>query len=423
MKDHVLVGLDLGTSHIRIAVGQVVATPEKRSALHVIGAVEVPSQGIAKGSITSLEDVVSVVSQCLEQAERVVGLPIGEATVGIGGTGVVTQDAKGVVGVSRADGEIRPEDVTRAFDSARAFINPANQEILHVLPRAFTIDGQRGIKDPVGMQGIRLEVDVHLIQGISSHVRNITKAVFRTGLDIAELVYSPLAVAEAITSSRERELGVCIVCIGASTTGIAVYEGGELLQALTIPLGADHITSDLAIGLRISLDAAERLKCSYGTALPETIPTHGGDVTLRDIGADSDEVVPLRFVSEIIEARAEELFERIGAELKKIDREGMLPAGIVLTGGGAKLPGMVEVAKRVLRLPCALGNVHLASSMPEVIQDPAFSTAVGLVSWAYDMERRDQDDHRPRTSIGHKGGEFMSKLSVPFKKLFKSFVP
>jgi cell division protein FtsA len=423
MKDHVLVGLDLGTSHIRIAVGQVVATPEKRSALHVIGAVEVPSQGIAKGSITSLEDVVSVVSQCLEQAERVVGLPIGEATVGIGGTGVVTQDAKGVVGVSRADGEIRPEDVTRAFDSARAFINPANQEILHVLPRTFTIDGQRGIKDPVGMQGIRLEVDVHLIQGISSHVRNITKAVFRTGLDIAELVYSPLAVAEAITSSRERELGVCIVCIGASTTGIAVYEGGELLQALTVPLGADHITSDLAIGLRISLDAAERLKCSYGTALPETIPTHGGDVTLRDIGADSDEVVPLRFVSEIIEARAEELFERIGAELKKIDREGMLPAGIVLTGGGAKLPGMVEVAKRVLRLPCSLGSVHLASSMPEVIQDPAFSTVVGLVSWAYDMERRDQDDNRPRTSIGHKGGEFMSKLSVPFKKLFKSFVP
>ena len=144
---------------------------------------------------------------------------------------------------------------------------------------------------------------------------------------------------------------------------------------------------------------------------------------MRDIGADNDEVVPLRFVSEIIEARAEELFERVGTELKKIDREGMLPAGIVLTGGGAKLPGMVEVAKRILRLPCALGAIHLSSSMPEVVQDPAFSTAVGLVSWAYDMERRDQDETRPRTSMGRKGGEFMGKLSVPFKKLFKSFVP
>jgi cell division protein FtsA len=157
--------------------------------------------------VTSLEDAVSAITACLEQAERVVGLPLNEAVVGIGGTAITTQEAKGVIGVSRTDGEIRPEDVARVIESARAFVNPANQEIIHVLPRGFTIDGQRGVKDPVGMQGIRLEVDVQIVQGLSSHVRNVTKAVFRTGLDISELVYAPLAVAEAVTTSRERELG------------------------------------------------------------------------------------------------------------------------------------------------------------------------------------------------------------------------
>ena len=424
MKERLIIGLDLGSSHIRLAIGQVGVAADKHSRLNIIGASEASSQGIAKGNVTSLEDAVSAISACLEQAERMIGLPLSEATVGIGGTTVSSQEAKGVVGVSRSDGEIRQEDVARALEAARAFINPANQEILHILPRSFSVDGQIGIKDPIGMQGIRLEVDALIVQGLSSHIRNMTKAVFRTGLDISYLVYAPLAVAEAVTSPRQRELGVCVLTVGAGTTGLAVYENGELLRAATLPIGADHITSDIAIGLRVSLEAAEKIKIMHGTANAEALPKRGAEIDLLDFGTGVSEAVPLRYVAEIIEARVEEIFEKVDAELRKIDREGMLPAGVVLSGGGAKLPGMVEVGKRVLRLPCAYGTTTAASSMPELVLDPAFSTAAGLVLWTYENERREDGVAKNTLSgMGLKGGELLSKIGNPIKKIFKSFIP
>jgi len=421
MRERYLVGLDLGSSRIRLAVGQVIVTPDKRSYLNIVGGAEAPSAGISKGAVTSLEDAVSSISACLQKAERIIGIPISEAAVGIGGAGITSQEAKGVVGVSRSDGEIREEDLRRALESARAYVNPANQEILHVLPRGYSVDGQSGIKDPLGMQGIRLEVDSVIVQGLSSHVRNLTKAVFRTGLDVSLLVYAPLAAAESVTTARQRELGVCVLNIGAATTGMAVYENGELLRAVTFPIGADHITSDIAIGLRVSIEAAEQVKLTYGTADPEQIQRKGDTIDLMDFGASQHEAMPLRYVAEIIEARAEEIFEKVEAELKRIDRQGLLPAGVVLTGGGAKLPGMVEVGKRVLRLPCAVGIGSLPSSIPEIIQDSSFSTSVGLVEWWFESEKGGE-------SYAHgvppsKGGEFLSKLTSPLKKIFKSFIP
>jgi cell division protein FtsA len=423
MKERFLTGLDLGSSHIRIAVGQVVSMPERRIGLNVIGITEIPSQGIAKGCVSSLEDAVSSISSALEQAERLVGVPIQEAYVGIGGAHITAQEAKGVIGVSRPDGDIRTEDVARALESARAVVNPANQEILHVLPRQFSVDGQAGIKDPIGMQGIRLEADVHVIQGLSSHVRNVTKAVFRTGLDITELVYAPLAAAEAVTASRQRELGVCVLVIGASTTGLAVYEEGELLHAATLPIGADHITSDVAIGLRVSLEVAENIKRNVGQAMPDAVNKRE-EIDVRDYGADQTEIVAIQYVSEIIEARVEELYEKVEIELRKIDRSGMLPAGVILTGGGSKLPGMVEVAKRVLQLPCAIGFPTVQSSMPEFAMDPSFSTAVGLVLWGFEAERKEIDTpHRSWGGGAGAGKGMLSKISSPFKKVMKSFMP
>ncbi len=424
MKDRLLIGLDLGTSRIRIAAGQVGFTPEKRPVLNLLGAVETSSAGIAKGNITSLDDAVTAISSCLEQAERIVGLPVNEATVGIGGTGITAQMAKGVIGVSRPEGDIRGEDVARALDAARACVNPANQEIVHVLPRGFTVDGQGGIKDPIGMQGIRLEVDALIVQGLSSQIRNLTNAVFRTGLDVTELVYAPLAVTEAVTTSRERELGVCSLSIGAATTGLAVYEDGELLHAATLPIGADHITSDIAIGLRISLESAERIKCQFGRADAENVPKRGEEIDLADFGADQHEVVPLRFVAEIIQARVEELFEKVENELRRIDRNGLLPAGVILSGGGSKLPGMIDVGKRALRLPCAQGRVSVASTMPEVTEDPSMSTAVGLVLWAFERERR-EDGRGSSVSFGgkRKGKAVFDSLKKPLGKIFKSFIP
>ncbi len=425
MKERLLVGLDIGTSSVRFAAGQITLSQDKRQALTIIGATECPSQGISKGIVTSLEDVVSSISACLEQGERILGMPIYEATVGIGGIMVNCQSAKGVIGVSRTDGEIRPEDVARAIDAAKAFVNPANQEILHVLPRDFSIDGQSGIKDPIGMQGIRLEVDAMIIQGQSNHVHNLTKAVFRTKLDISELIFTPLALVEAVTTSREREVGVCALSIGASTTGVAVYENGELLEAAILPIGADYITNDIARGLRISLDSAERIKRMYGTAVAEAISKRGQEIDLVDFGADQSEIVSLRFVAEIIEARVEEIFEKVEEELRKINREGLLPAGVILSGGGAKLHGMIDVAKRVLRLPCALGVTNVQSSMPEVVNDLSFSTAVGLVLWAYEKERREDGGSGRVNYLAQSGKsrEILKKLGSPIKKIFKSFVP
>ncbi|MFH1620784.1 MAG: cell division protein FtsA [Patescibacteria group bacterium] len=425
MKERLLVGLDLGTSKIRIAVGQIVLNSEKKQILNIIGGVESPSQGIAKGGITSLEDTVSSITACLEQAERVVGLPLPEAAVGIGGKFISTQEAKGVIGVSRTDGEIRAEDVGRALEAAKTFVNPANQEIIHILPRGFTVDGQIGIKDPIGMQGIRLEADVEIVEGLSGHIRNLTKAVFRTGLDVTELVYSPLAAALAVTSARDKEVGVCVLNIGAATTGMAVYEDGDLLHAITLPIGADHITSDIAIGLRVSLETAENIKRTYGTAWSEGIPKRGEELDLKEFGEEQGEIVSVRFIAEIIEARVEEIFEKVDAELRKIDREGLLPAGVVLTGGGAKLSGMVEVGKEILRLPCSVGQINLPSSMPEIVQNPAFSTALGLVLWSFEEEKRENSQTVGLSSkFTHQGGSaILSKISSPFRKIIKSFVP
>ncbi|MCC7357692.1 cell division protein FtsA [Candidatus Uhrbacteria bacterium] len=426
MKERLLIGLDVGTTAIRLAAGKVSVGQDRRLSLNIVGGAEVASQGVSKGSVSSIEDTVSAISSCLEQAERVIGEPLVEAAVGIGGTYITSQDARGVIGVSRTDGDIRAEDVARAIEAAKTFVNPANQEILHVLPRSFSIDGQSGIKDPVGMQGIRLEVDALIVQGLSSHVRNFTRAVFRTGLDITELVYAPLASGEAITTARQRELGVCVVTIGGATTGVSVYENGELLRAVTIPIGADHITNDLAIGLRVSLETAEKIKRVHGTAFAESVPKRSGVFDLIDYGGDTSEEVSFRLVADIIEARVEEMFEKVVIELRKIDREGLLPSGIVLTGGGAKLPGMIEVGKKIMRLPCSHGVCHISSSLPEMIQDSAFSTSLGLVQWQFEHERRAADGvpmYGNVKSVASKGGELLGKIGNPLKKIFKSFIP
>lgn len=427
MPQPLFVGLDLGSSRIRFAMGQVSAsTREHGSSFTIVGAVDVPSQGIAKGTVTALEDAVAAVSAGLEVAERQLGVPIDEAVVGIGGPHLSLVAAKGVVGVNRADGQIRSEDVDRVLESARGSVNPANHEILHVLSRGFTVDGQAGITDPVGMHGIRLEAAAQLVVGLAGNVRNMTRCVFRTRLDISSLVFGPLASAEAVTVPRERELGVCVVNIGAATTSVLVYEDGSLLHAAVIPLGADHVTSDIAIGLRTSLVAAEAVKLRHGHAVPDEVGKRDA-IDLAEFGGDSGELIQVRDVAEIVEARVEELFEKVEQELRAVDRSGLLPAGAVLTGGGAKLPGMTDVAKRVLRLPASLGAAtHVESPMPELAHDPAFSTAVGLAAYGYEEWRR---GHEGGTGGGGgrklfaSGSAAMGKIGSLAKKVFGSFMP
>ncbi len=417
MSDQIITGLDIGSSHIRIVVGQVIPSEEKRE-IHIIGAVDVPSEGISKGAITSIEDAVSSVSSALEQAERVTGVPVNSAWVGISGSHILAQESKGVVGVSRSDGEIKEEDVERSIEAARTVATPSNYEILHVLPKSFTIDGQGGIKDPVGMTGIRLEVDAEIIQGLSSQIKNITKCVYRTGLDIEDLVLSVLSCAEAVLTPRQKELGVVLVNIGATTASVIVFEEGDVLHTAVIPIGGDHITSDIAIGLRTSIDVAERIKIEQGTAITKGF-SKKDEINLADFGAQDEEMVSLKYVAEIIEARVEEIMEKIDTELKKIDRSGMLPAGVVLTGGSAKLKGIVEVAKSKLRLPASLGYSMGVTSVTDKTQDLGFSTAVGLVLWGGEIVG--QKSQPLGKILGKIKG--VDKASGQIKKWIKSLIP
>ncbi|RJQ31433.1 cell division protein FtsA [Candidatus Parcubacteria bacterium] len=386
LKD-LICGLDIGSDNVRLVVGQRIL--QESDKLHIIGAAEAEAEGITKGVIVSLEDAISSISACIEKAERMTGRAIEQVWVGISGSHIISQESKGVVAVAKANSEINEDDVHRAIEAARTVATPPNYEILHVIPKSFIVDGQKGIKDPIGMTGIRLEVDTQIIQGLSSQTKNLTKAVYRTGLEIQDIVLSILATSEAVLTNRQKELGVAVINIGGSTTSMAVFEEGDVLQTVNLPIGSEHITSDIAIGLRISIDAAEKIKLEYGSALPREISKRD-EVDIGELNNTESVFISRRYIAEIIEARVEEILEKIDLELKKIDRDGKLPAGIVLTGAGAKLTGLVDLAKSKLRLPACLGYPLGISSAVEKINDPAFATAVGLVLWGAALENQEE---------------------------------
>lgn len=378
-KPETFTGLDIGSSTVRVVVAQRTAGGE----LTAVGASEVPAHGVSRGTITSIDDAVSSISEAFERAERMTGLPIERATVGISGSHVLAQESHGVVAVAKADGEIGPADVARVLEAAQTVAVPPNYELLHVIPKSFTVDNQANIKDPVGMVGVRLEVNAQIIMGQSAPVRNLTRCVYRTNVDIDELVFSVLATAEAALSKKQRELGVALVNIGSATTSLAVYEEGDLLHTAVLPLGSGHVTADLAIGLRTSIEAAEAVKLTYGQAQAKQI-SRREEVDLAEVTETSDGKplrVPRQQVAEIIEARVEEVFSMVDRELRKVGRSGMLPAGVVLTGGGSKLPGLVEAAKEAFRLPASLGTPAAVRTPIDKLHDPQFTTAIGLAEW------------------------------------------
>lgn len=410
-----ITGLDLGSTAVRVAVGKQIFLEGERKELQIIGLSEVPSEGIHKGVVTSIEEAVSSISHALEQAEQMIGLPVEHAWVGIAGSHISSQESKGVVAVARSDGEITGEDMERAVEAARAIATPLNYEILHVLPRSFTVDGQTGIKDPIGMTGVRLEVDTKIIQGQTPHLKNVTKVVYRTGVDIDDLVFSILAVGDVVVAPRQKDLGVAVVSIGGSTTSLAVYEEGESIHTAVLPLGGEHVTNDLAIGLKTQIEVAERVKMEYGECLSKNI-SKKETFNLGEIGAEVNEEVSRKYVAEIIEARLDEILEKIDDEFKKIGRSGLLPAGVVFTGGGAKISGLVDLSKQKLHLPATLGYPLNLFSVSDKVNDLSFTTAVGLVNWGANL-------------YGGKGGgrglrlRSVEKVSKQVRSWFKSLIP
>jgi cell division protein FtsA len=418
MKDkELIVGLDIGGTAVRIAVGALSFTEKGERKINILAAVSSPCEGMHRGVITSIDDVVSSISNCVDKTERILGMPIERVWVGISGSHIISRPAHGVVGIAKPDGEITENDISRVLEDARTTAIPSNYEILHVIPKSFTVDNQTGISDPLGMNALRLEVDAEIIQGLSSQIRNLTKCIYRARLEIENLVFSILAAAEAVLTSKQKEVGTALINIGASTTSMAVFEERNVIHTAVLPVGSEHITSDIAIGLRTSIDIAEQVKIDYGTANSKIVNKRE-EINLRECGAVSDEFVSRKYVAEIIEARVEEILEKIDDELKKIARSGLLPGGVVLTGGGAKLPGLVEVAKRKLRLPASLGYSTGISGTTDKINDLGFTTAIGLVLWGA-AALSDESD----SSLHHllkpfvKSDGFWSKI----KKIFSSF--
>ena len=317
----------------------------------------------------------------MDDAERQAQIPLQSAVVGLSGAQVETSQSKGVIAVSRPDGEITPQDVDRVLEAARAIAMPANREIIHTLPRGFTVDAETNIVDPIGMTGIRLEVDTHVVSCPSPAAKNLMRAVNQAGLGIDELIFSPLATAELILTKRQKESGVALIDIGAGTTELVVYEENDLIHAAVLPVGSMHITNDIAIGLKTSIDLAEAIKVRYGTAIVGDI-RDVDTIDLTVIDPNELERPKRKYIAEIIEARLSELFMMINDELRRIGKDGTLPAGVIFTGGGSRLDGLVEHAKQSLHLPAKLGRPHTEfMGNVDKLDDPTYATSVGLALW------------------------------------------
>lgn len=409
-----ITGLDIGSTAIRIAVGQYTRNQMGQDKMQIMGTVEVPSEGLQKGIITSIEDTVSAISNALEQTERLIGLPIEHVWVGISGIQIIAQESRGVIAVSRSDGEISGDDVERAVEAARTVASPLNYEVLHVLPRSFRVDGQTNIKDPVGMTGIRLEVDTNIIYGLATHLKNITKAVYRAGVDIDDFVLTILAASEAVLDVRQKELGVVVVNIGGPTTSVVVFEEGDVIHTSVIPIGSAHITNDLALGLKTSIDVAERVKIRFGQCSAKGL-SKKDVIDLFECGAPESEQVSAYYVSQIIEARVSEILEKIDNELIKIDRSRLLPAGVVFIGGGSKIRNLIDLAREEMGLPAALGECRGVEGITGRIADVGFIPAIGLVQWGVNMVH----------SAGNRKFSFNlgGKITEKMQKIFKSLIP
>jgi len=414
-KGDILAGIDIGTSFVRTVIAQ---KQDDGSKPLVLGVSESVSHGISNGIIVDIEEAANSIMQSKEEVERITGIPIERAYISANGNHINSQFSKGVVAVSRADGEISEEDVNRVITAAQAISMPNNREIIGVVPCSYTIDGQEKIKDPVGMNGVRLEVNTLIIEGTAPFIKNLVKCVQRCGIDadIDDLVFAPLAAAKAVLLKRQKELGVVVVDIGKGTTGISVFEDGNILHSAVLPVGAGHITNDIAIGLRTSIDVAEKIKLEFGTALAQE--TNKKDkINISNIDQNEEGEFSRKYIAEIIEARIEEIFSMVDKELKKVDRSGMLPAGAVLTGGGAKMPEIVKLAKKVLKLPVQVGFPKELDGVVDKVDNPSFATAIGLIMW-------DADENGVFSS---RGGRFklpsFDGIGQKVRKIFKTFLP
>ena len=376
-KERVLASLDIGSSKIRTIVA-VVDGQQEPAIPNVIGVGMSPSMGIRKGHVIDVEELIHNTISSLEDAERMAGVPVNHVFVGMSGSHVEAFDSRGVIAISGP--EITVDDVARVLEAAQAVSIPANRRILHIEPKAYAVDEQRGIKNPVGMTGIRLEVEAHIITGHVQHVKNVEKCIDQAGVDVDDIVPATIASAEAVVTRRQKELGVVTIDVGAGCTNVSVFEEGTILHSVTLPIGGESVTNDIAIGLRTSVDTAEKIKIEFGSVLPDEIPEREM-IDLSSVSKVDTQMVSKRYMAEIMQARYYELFSLVKDELTKIGRSGMLPAGALLTGGAVKSPGVLDLSRDILGLPVQMGFPVDIGGVIEKVDDPAYATALGTLVW------------------------------------------
>jgi len=376
-RERVLASLDIGSAKIRTIVA--VADGQGDQELpNVIGVGISPSLGIRKGHVIDVEELIHNIISSLEDAERMAGVPVNHVFVGMSGSHIESFDSRGVIAISGA--EIGIDDVARVLEAAQAVSIPANRRILHIEPKAYSVDEQQGIKNPIGMTGIRLEVEAHIVTGHVQHVKNVEKCVDQAGVDIDGVVPSTIAVAEAVLTKRQKELGAVVIDVGAGCASIAVYEEGTILHSAMLPVGGESVTNDIAIGLRTSIDTAEKIKIEFGSVLPQEIAEREM-IDLSSVSKVDTQTVSKRYMAEIMQARYFEVFNLVKSELERIGRNGMLPAGALLTGAAAKAPGVLDLARDVLGLPVQMGFPVDIGGVIEKVDDPAYATALGTLIW------------------------------------------
>lgn len=421
-KEEYITTIDVGSSNIRTVITQLF--PEEKP--RIIGVGQTVSNGMRKGTVADLEEVSQSIKSSLEEAEKIAGIQIENAYVSISGSHLQCLETKGVIAIGKADGEVTEDDVQRVIEASRAINLPHNYELLHIIPQKFILDDQEGIKDPIGMSGVRLEMKGLLVIGFTPHIKNISKCVFNAGVDINNFIVAPLAAAKSILNKRQEELGVVLMDIGGGTTSLAVYEERELIYSTVVPVGASHITNDIAIGLRTSIEVAEKVKIGYGSALPSEISKED-QVNLSEIDSHEEGSVSRKHIAEIIEARTEEIFILVEKELKKINKSALLPAGVVLVGGGAHLQGAVDLAKDTLKLPAQVGFPIELSGLVDKVDSPSFAVSIGMILWVLESEEVETYESR-KGGKKSTGKEIFDKIPMrdavsDIKKWFVKFLP
>ncbi len=409
MKDSkdLIVGLDIGTSKIVAMVAEV--TPESR--LNVVGLGAQASRGLRKGAVVDIEATMSTIQRVLEEAELMADCKISEVYASISGSHIRSLNSSGMVAIKEK--EVTQADIDRVVDTAKAIAIPNDQRVLHILPQEYIIDGQEGVREPLGMSGIRLEVKVHIVTGAVHAAENITKCVRRCGLEVKDLILQPLAAAMAALNEDERELGVCLVDVGGGTTDIAVFTAGAIRHTAVIPIAGDQVTNDIAMTLRTPTKEAEDLKIRYGCALRQ-VADPNEMIEVPGVGGRGPRKLSRQTLAEVIEPRIEELYTLVQAELRRSGFEELLSSGIVLTGGTALLQGMVELGEEVFHMPVRVGIPEYVGGLADVVRSPRYATAVGLLFEGREQWLREQQSRVQGKGLGGVAGRMRDWFKANF---------